>query len=187
MKEVCASLRNQPFRRDLSGKTFGRLTAICRVRKEGICHLFWSCRCSCGVEKDVLQTHLLQGFVLSCGCGRKIGKENAQWRGHEEISAARWSAIRRHAAPRHLAFTITIQEAWRLFIGQDRKCALSGRPIAHPVSCKKKATASLDRIDNTKGYVAGNVQWVHKDINKMKNVHSQEYFIELCKAVAAHG
>jgi len=44
-------------------------------------------------------------------------------------------------------------------------------------------TASLDRIDNNKGYIKGNVQWVLKDINKMKNIHTQDYFIELCKLV----
>ena len=31
-----------------------------------------------------------------------------------------------------------------------------------------KGTASLDRIDSTKGYVRGNIQWVHKDINWFK-------------------
>lgn len=28
-----------------------------------------------------------------------------------------------------------------------------------------------------------NIQWVHKDINKMKLDHSQEYFINICKMV----
>ena len=44
-------------------------------------------------------------------------------------------------------------------------------------------TASLDRIDNTKGYTQDNVQWVHKDINRIKSDLSQEYFLTLCKTV----
>jgi len=47
-------------------------------------------------------------------------------------------------------------------------------------------TASLDRIDSSKGYVKGNLQWVHKDINMMKNHYNQKYFIEICKKVATN-
>ena len=47
-----------------------------------------------------------------------------------------------------------------------------------------KNTASLDRIDSSKGYVEGNVQWVHKMINMSKQQYSQEEFIDMCKAVA---
>jgi hypothetical protein len=45
---------------------------------------------------------------------------------------------------------------------------------------------SVDRIDSLRGYVEGNVQWVHKKINIMKNVYSQEEFIILCKQVVKH-
>jgi len=49
-----------------------------------------------------------------------------------------------------------------------------------------KSTASVDRIDSNKGYIKGNVQFVHKDINLMKNVLNIEYFIEMCKKIAKH-
>ena len=48
----------------------------------------------------------------------------------------------------------------------------------------KECIGSLDRIDSLKGYAIDNVQWVHKDINKMKNIHSQPAFINICKLVA---
>ena len=48
----------------------------------------------------------------------------------------------------------------------------------------KLQTASLDRIDSTKGYSKDNIQWVHKDINCMKMDFSQQYFIDLCVKVA---
>ena len=44
-------------------------------------------------------------------------------------------------------------------------------------------TASLDRIDSNLGYVKGNVQWVHKHINVMKNIFNQDMFIFLCNQV----
>ena len=45
-------------------------------------------------------------------------------------------------------------------------------------------TASLDRIDSSLGYVKNNVQWVHKDINKMKQELNENYFKNLCKIIA---
>jgi archaellum component FlaC len=48
------------------------------------------------------------------------------------------------------------------------------------------ATASLDRVDSAKGYIKGNVQWVHKDINMMKQQYSQEYFIQMCRLTTEH-
>ena len=47
-------------------------------------------------------------------------------------------------------------------------------------------TASLDRIDSSKGYTKDNVQWVHKDINYIKRDLSDSEFITLCKKVATH-
>ena len=45
-------------------------------------------------------------------------------------------------------------------------------------------TASLDRIDSTKGYIEGNVQWVDKIVNAMKWNIPEKYFIEICKTIA---
>jgi hypothetical protein len=49
---------------------------------------------------------------------------------------------------------------------------------------ERLTTASLDRIDSSKGYVIDNVQWLHRDINMMKQRFSQEYFINICKHIA---
>jgi hypothetical protein len=48
----------------------------------------------------------------------------------------------------------------------------------------KNRTASLDRIDSSKGYTKNNIQWIYKPINSMKRDYTQERFIELCKLVA---
>ena len=49
---------------------------------------------------------------------------------------------------------------------------------------KKETTASLDRIDSLLGYTIDNVQWVHKDINRIKFDMSQCRFVELCCLIA---
>lgn len=45
-------------------------------------------------------------------------------------------------------------------------------------------TASLDRIDSSKGYMQGNVQYVATCINYMKGSMSHEQTIEACRAIA---
>lgn len=42
---------------------------------------------------------------------------------------------------------------------------------------------SLDRINNDKGYVRDNVQWVHKDINFMKGKLTNETFLKWIEVV----
>lgn len=66
---------------------------------------------------------------------------------------------------------------------QNRKCALSGFDLIFSGDFNQ-ITASLDRIDNSKGYEAGNIQWVHKEINMMRGPLSIDRFIELCKSVS---
>ena len=77
---------------------------------------------------------------------------------------------------------LTIEDIWQLYERQDGVCALSGLPIGWAIK-GLTATASIDRIDSSEGYILENVQLVHKDINFMKQQFDQEYFINLCKAV----
>ncbi len=93
-----------------------------------------------------------------------------------------WGGIKRAAKKRNIPWEIEIDEAWHIFIGQERKCALSGIPIGFDPGNK---TASLDRIDSSLGYVSGNIQWVHKDVNNMKGVYPQSYFIDICTKISA--
>jgi hypothetical protein len=44
--------------------------------------------------------------------------------------------------------------------------------------------ASLDRIDSKKGYVRGNVRWVSRAINLMKNDMSDESLNEFLKLIS---
>ena len=144
------------------------------------------CECECGIKKKISHTHLSLERVKSCGCIMK-GPTNALWRGCGEISGNRWDAIqrkRRHKEDRE--FSITIEQAWDLFLKQNRKCALSGMELEFGKTNKDSFTASLDRIDSDKGYTIDNIQWIHKHINWMKNTFTQEYFIDICVKIAKY-
>ncbi len=172
----------------LIGKRYGEWEVLSSHSKSRSGATRYFCRCSCGTEKDVLSSHLVQGQSLSCGCLRLKGKEHKSWTGHEGITGQQWGQILRSAngskGRRLLEFTITIEYAWELYVKQKGLCALSSLPITLRTGWTNPGNASLDRIDSGKGYIPDNVQWVHKDINLMKNKLNQEYFISLCQQVA---
>ena len=59
------------MKEDLTGKTFGRLTAIQPVVKAGNRKRFWLCSCTCGGQAVVEESHLKSGHTKSCGCYRR--------------------------------------------------------------------------------------------------------------------
>jgi hypothetical protein len=87
---------------------------------------------------------------------------------------------------RDLPFDISKEYSADLFQEQGGRCALTGLELTFDVNSENGRTASLDRKDSALGYVEGNVQWVHKDINRMKLAYCQDYFIEMCARVAAN-
>ena len=148
------------------------------------------CECSCGAKSDVDAYTLTTGKSKSCKlCSLpRLGATNPCWKGYEEIPRSWFLRFKRYAKSE---FTIEIQDVWNLYLNQNKKCALTDLPISffnelgrgnkhNGVSC----TASIERIDSSKGYTIDNIQLVHKDINIMKNHYNQDYFIEMCKAVA---
>lgn len=83
-----------------------------------------------------------------------------------------------------------MEYVWKLYEEQDKKCALTGMDISFAKTKKGHATgettASLDRIDPSRGYTEGNVQWVHKWVNIIKWDFTQEEFLDICKMVVEH-
>lgn len=176
--------------RDLTGMRFGRLIVIDRAPNKKKATI-WNCLCDCGRKCTSYSTHMIRGNTQSCGCIReKSGNQHKDWTGYGEISGGRWKEINRSKWNRpsreNIEFTITIEYIWELFLKQNRRCILSGQEITMRDESRpqNRGTASLDRIDSKKGYIPGNVQWVHKDINRMKNIFEQAHFINMCKLIA---
>jgi hypothetical protein len=84
---------------DLTGQTFGRLTAmrpVGRVRGS----VLWECRCSCGATVRQPARGLREGEVISCGCYRaelgarsraRLGDPGAKY---AELRQAGWTLQR---------------------------------------------------------------------------------------------
>lgn len=141
------------------------------------------CECDCGNIIEILGSDLLRERKRHCGC--KIRTNKKLWKGCGEISGSYIYHIKLCAQKRKLDFNLTPEYLWQLFLKQNRKCALSGLGLNFANQYKKyNGNASLDRIDSSKGYIEGNVQWVDKDINFMKKNISQEKFIENCELIS---
>ena len=109
---------------------------------------------------------------------------------YEGVATNTFNRIKASAKKRGLNFGITKSFIDKLFIKQGGKCALSGVNIVLPKDFTELSTgvgtASLDRVDSSKGYEKGNVQWVHKTINIMKQSLSDGELIEWCSLVCNH-
>lgn len=171
--------------KDRTGHVYGRLTVLrLHIERTSTGKSIWECWCSCGNKKLVRGSDLHNG-TSSCGCAVKPGQSHAGWKGYQEISGMAWSGIQVGAKSRGLIFELTIEQAWELFVAQDRKCALSGFDLSFSSTVKASdGTASLDRIDSSKGYTLDNVQWVHKRVNVMKMDLPDEEFVSWCKLIA---
>lgn len=114
------------------------------------------------------------------------GNNNPRWNGYGEISGRHWYCIQKEALD--ILFEISIESAWELFLIQDRKCALTGNVLTMhgKVNGKLIGTAALDRKDSSLGYVEGNVQWVHKELQHTKRNLADTEFIRICQEVAAY-
>lgn len=177
--------------KDLTGTKFHRLTALypVSIKKK----VYWICLCECGKEVRTLTTHLKRGSVKSCGCLNSeitTSRNIASRKGYGEIYGHYISQVKYNAKKRNLEYELEDKYLWDLFLLQDRKCAISGIVIGfapkYNSRSAEKNTASLDRIDSTKGYVIGNVQWTHKDVNRMKFEKTDEEFITLCKQISIY-
>jgi hypothetical protein len=177
---------------DLTGKVFGKWKVLHRIKASRTGDIRWQCECECGLQKPVWGCHLRNQKSTGCHqCANPKGDKHIQWTGVGDISGNYWDSIQRGAnglkgGRKPIEFTVTKTEAWELFEKQGKKCALTNLPLVINYHRKlgPEHTASLDRIDSSKGYIPGNIQWVHKDINMMKKTYSQDYFINMCKLVA---
>lgn len=144
-------------------------------------------KCDCGTESYVRVTFLTSGRSLGCKfCrNRRIHIEPKRDTFVGDIPKSVMTAILHKAKERNLVIEIDQEYLWEVFCKQLGECAFTRIPLSFGKSyCDTEGrTASLDRIDSSKGYIKGNVQWVHKEINRMKGNLSEKSFIDLCRSV----
>lgn len=147
--------------------------------------LVWLCQCDCGGEKRWIQGNELTNLNMSFEClkcaGKRRGDAQAKRNGKVgELTLTRFTRLKRSAEKRKIDFNVSIEFLWDLFQSQKQICAITGDYISNIKD------ASLDRIDSSKGYIEGNVQWVTYQANVSKHVMTMEQLYEFCKKVLNH-
>lgn len=171
----------------LKGRKFDKLKVIGLDRVDPKNGTYWKCRCKCGGVQVVRGSHLTAGAVHRCKECKFRSMRNPN--GVGDMSIHYWNQVLSGAARRNIEVAVTKEEAYKLFEDQGRKCALSGVPIQFPprTNWRHESSASFDRKDSTIGYATGNVQWVHKLVNRMKMNLSEAEFLTWCRLIVNRG
>jgi len=156
-------------------------------------------QCDCGKVELRRPTHVTTGRTKSCkSCSAKLTVSKypmpVNRTGCEGLSGTHYLSIKFGADKRNLMFDVTPRYLWELYQQQKGKCAISGVDIVLVNKIKNNnvdwsvVTASLDRIDSSKGYQPGNVWWVHKRVNRLKNDFSMDELLYWSQAIVKqHG
>ncbi len=132
--------------KDISGKRFGRWTAISRFEKSDLKNnkVFYKCRCDCGNEREVSRTNLVGGISKSCGCL----KLEIQHKRKQKDDIIRLHQIvryyKRNAKTRNYEWKLTQSEAEAFIVKSCHYCGYN------------KTFVGIDRLDKNIGYVLSN-------------------------------
>ena len=89
-----------------------------------------------------------------------------------------WNRAKTRARNHNLDFNIEVSD-----IIIPKICPILEVPIEIGTKDDYEYSPSLDRIDNSKGYVKGNVWVISKKANSMKNSATQEELNKFCKNI----
>lgn len=144
---------------NLTGQTFGRLTAVRRTTNSGCGHSRWICRCSCdGREVTVATIQLRKGETVSCGCYQREATTAAN-RTHGQSGTRMYriwkNMLQRATNPSNRDYAKyggsghgLDDPRWRQF-----------ENFAADMADGYRNDLTLDRIDGTKGYSKANCRW----------------------------
>lgn len=158
--------------RRLRGERFGSVSVMHPVsRLNG--SILWACLCNICQSWFIEDVSRLDEYRnmeshISCGCSESVEALPCK------ITEQHWKGVQRFAKGKRVKFIIDKPYAWGLFMVQGGRCAMSELPLTLDPS---ERNASLGRIVMQYGFIPGNVQWVHRDVSKMKLNDTNEKII----------
>lgn len=169
---------------DLTGRQFGRLTAVERLSPHGKNKAFmWACKCECGGTAIVRGTDLVNGHTMSCGCYRKMQRAipNGQLRLHRI-----WANMKQRCTnPKSKDYRyygargIAVCEEWQDFETFFYWAMNNGY----------KDGLTIERKDNNRGYEPQNCEWIPANRQQRNTGRTKRYTLcgkeftlaELCR------
>lgn len=160
--------------KDLTGMTFGNLTAIKKTQRKNR-NTLWLCKCKCGNEVECYQYNLQRGTSTSCGCLRSFyAKQSRNCHGESKGTLyKKWSSIKARCynekSPNYRNYGgrgIKMCDDWLEF--------WTFREWAYENGYSEKLT--LERIDVNGDYKPENCTWI--TMEEQQNNKRRSVFIE---------
>ncbi len=150
----------------MAGSRYGKLTAIEELPMERAMRK-WRLICDCGNTVDALQKRFVyERGLRSCGCStpRQEHHGKSEYPEYTVWKQMKYRCLNSNATgySKYGGRGITVCEQWRR----------SFERFLQDVGPRPSMKHTLDRIDNDKGYMPGNVRWVEQKIqqrNKSNN------------------
>lgn len=161
---------------NLVGKKFGMLFVESLV--PDVYPTRYNVICDCGNKKEIRGTALTYAGTKSCGC------KSIEWRAahnrKEPGIAGRNKVLntyKKNARNRGHVFTITDEKAFELFESPCYYCGISkyNKTLPYDLHATYEYNG-IDRVDNTLGYVEGNVVACCGRCNRAKDIMSPQEF-----------
>ena len=175
---------------DYTGSRYGNLTAVelidfC-VFSDGREYQTWKFRCDCGkftnkaIHVAAAQSRRKKPGYPHCGCAKKTQEQVNETAFRDVVRMYRVSAIERG-----LEYGLSDDDCREMF---SRQCCYCG---AEPGKIKRVKRGifvynGIDRIDNDKGYVLGNVATCCSMCNRMKLTFSVDQFLSKISEIYNH-
>lgn len=138
---------------DLTGQTFGRLTAIERIKPSNDRKYWWKCLCQCGKEVSIRTVSLRSGDTKSCGCYQSECSSKTHKKAPYYWIFTEFQRVNKY---KNRLTTISFEDFVEFTkINNCHYCAAPITWIPHSSNNESKAY-NLDRMDNSKGYSKDN-------------------------------
>ena len=169
MTERIYNKPTNPMFNDLTNQTFNRWKVISFAFKERTVkgyRPYWNCECECGNLSVISGTNLKQGYSKSCGCYKDDNPSRlTHGMGSHPLYSRCANQIARCHKPDHPDYKnyggrgIEVCNEWR------ESLKLMILQVEDEIGLPTFNKADIDRIDNSKGYQAGNIRWSNREEN----------------------